>query len=57
MISLSLLNRYDKKLYQEIKEAAVKIGLHIILTKTKAICMSTSKENTDQPYMWSKTLE
>jgi hypothetical protein len=51
----SLLNRYAKKLYHEIKEAAVENGLYIIITKTKASFMSSSKNNTDQSYMWYKT--
>jgi hypothetical protein len=48
------MNIYDKKLYQE---AAVETGHHIIITKTTAIFMFTSEDNTDQSYMCYKTLE
>lgn len=40
-----------------MKETAVEIWFHIIITKTKAIFTSTSKDNTNQSHMWYKTLE
>jgi hypothetical protein len=36
------------EVYQELKEAAVEIGLHINISKTKTMIMSHSKVNTDQ---------
>ena len=36
------------EVYQELKEAAVEIGLHINISKTKAMIMFQSKVNTDQ---------
>jgi hypothetical protein len=40
--------RTTEEVYQELKEAATEIGLHINTSKTKAMVMSRSKVNTDQ---------